>query len=120
MAVIKMSRKARRTRKTRKVKPKFQPIKGVIVNYKTGCKVQYTRHVLVKVPEITNIGLASRLLNRKAIWISPSGKQIHGKVVAVHGKRGIVRVMFKRGLPGQAIGGPVEILLPESLKLPEQ
>ena len=37
-------------------------------------------------------------------------KDISGKIVGFHGKNGVVRVKFKKGLPGQAIGTTVQLV----------
>jgi large subunit ribosomal protein L35Ae len=42
-------------------------------------------------------------------WRSGSNK-IVGKVVGFHGKNGVVRVKFKKGVPGQALGTVVELV----------
>ena len=33
----------------------------------------------------------------------------NGKIIRDHGNRGAVRVKFEKGLPGQALGGKVEV-----------
>jgi len=33
-----------------------------------------------------------------------------GKIVALHGKNGLVRARFRKGVPGQALGSPIEII----------
>ncbi len=43
-------------------------------------------------------------------WKSPSGKIIKGKISDAHGNKGIVRAIFEKGLPGQAITTEVEIV----------
>ncbi|MDI6805626.1 MAG: 50S ribosomal protein L35ae, partial [Candidatus Bathyarchaeia archaeon] len=41
-------------------------------------------------------------------WKNGKNKFV-GKIVALHGKKGLVRVRFRRGLPGQALGTKVEL-----------
>jgi predicted flap endonuclease-1-like 5' DNA nuclease len=36
--------------------------------------------------------------------------RIFGKIIGVHGKSGTLMATFKRGLPGEALGGPVTII----------
>jgi large subunit ribosomal protein L35Ae len=36
--------------------------------------------------------------------------RIVGKIVDLHGKKGLVRARFRRGLPGQALGTTVELI----------
>lgn len=52
---------------------------------------------------------ACRLVGRKVAW--KSGKnRIVGKIVALHGKKGLVRARFRKGVPGQALGTTVELV----------
>jgi|TARA_B100001971_G_scaffold59222_1_gene54264 large subunit ribosomal protein L35Ae len=39
-----------------------------------------------------------------------SEPKIYGKIVGTHGKKGVLRVKFKKGLPGQALGTHVKIV----------
>lgn len=52
---------------------------------------------------------AARLIGRKVAWPAEKHKAI-GKIVALHGKNGLVRARFIKGVPGQALGSPVEII----------
>jgi ribosomal protein L35AE/L33A len=36
--------------------------------------------------------------------------KIYGKIVGIHGRKGVLRVRFKRGLPGQALSTNVKIM----------
>ncbi len=58
-----------------------------------------------------NSGVQFCLLNFSIyrIFRFPQAKKIMGKVAAPHGNKGVLRVIFERGLPGQAIGTKVEI-----------
>jgi large subunit ribosomal protein L35Ae len=42
-------------------------------------------------------------------WKSPVGKVITGKITNVHGNKGVLRVQFEKGMPGQSIGAKVEV-----------
>jgi large subunit ribosomal protein L35Ae len=37
-------------------------------------------------------------------------KQFIGRIVGFHGKNGAVRVKFRKGIPGQALGTIVELI----------
>lgn len=52
---------------------------------------------------------AKEFLGKKVSWKSPAGKIIEGYVSSTHGSKGHVRVVFEKGLPGQAINDEVEI-----------
>lgn len=82
---------------------------GRIVGYRTGPKTQRSKEYLLKFPKIGSPGEAARLLGRKVAW--PVGeRRARGKIVALHGKSGLVRARFRRGIPGQAIGTSIEII----------
>ena len=52
---------------------------------------------------------AEKLVGKEVAWKSPAGKIIKGKISAPHGNKGVVRAIFEKGLPGQAITTKVEI-----------
>jgi len=82
-------------------------IEGVIVNYRTGPKTQRSRECIIQFSGIRSARDAARLIGRKVAW--PVGKRtVRGQIVALHGKNGLVRARFRKGLPG-LIGTRVEI-----------
>ena len=52
---------------------------------------------------------AEKFVGREVVWKSPAGKEIVGKVASAHGNKGVLRVIFEKGLPGQAIATEVEV-----------
>ncbi len=82
---------------------------GFIVSYRMGPKTQRSKEYILKFPNVKSSREAARLIGRKIAW--PVGeRKIKGKIVALHGKKGLVRVRFRRGVPGQALGTRVEII----------
>lgn len=53
---------------------------------------------------------AKKLIGKIVEWKSPSGKIIHGKISDAHGNKGLLRAIFEKGLPGQAITNEIELL----------
>ena len=82
---------------------------GTIVNYRVGPKTQRPRECLVKFPNVDSAEEASRLIGRKVAWPAEE-RRIIGKIVATHGTKGLVRVRFRKGVPGQALGTYVRIV----------
>ena len=82
---------------------------GIIVNYRVGPKTQRSRECLVKFPNVNSAKEASQLIGRKVAWPAEE-KRIIGKIVATHGTKGLVRVRFRKGVPGQALGTHVRIV----------
>jgi len=82
---------------------------GFVVSYRTGPRTQRSKECVLKFPNVKSSSEAARLIGRKVAW--PVGeRKIRGKIVALHGKRGFVRARFRRGVPGHALGTPVEII----------
>ena len=52
---------------------------------------------------------AKKMAGKIVEWKSPGGKLISGKISDAHGNKGLVRAIFERGLPGQAITNDIEI-----------
>ncbi|WP_455276266.1 50S ribosomal protein L35ae [[Eubacterium] cellulosolvens] len=92
------------------VKPKASIIKGIILNYRLGPFTQHNKEFLTKVLTIQNESEASKYIGRRVVWRSIGGKKIVGKVAGIHGKNGVMKVRFRTGLPGQAIGTNVDII----------
>ena len=85
-----------------------QTIHGRITNYRTGPKSQTSRECLIEFETVNSEALACKLIGQKVAWKNGTSK-IFGKVRGAHGKNGMVRVRFSRGVPGQAIGTRVEL-----------
>jgi large subunit ribosomal protein L35Ae len=85
-----------------------QKIHGRITNYRTGPKEQTSNECLIEFENVNSEALASKLVGQKVTWKNETTKLV-GKVRGPHGKNGMVRVRFPRGVPGQAIGSVVEL-----------
>lgn len=84
---------------------KTQGLVGVFANYRQSKSVVHHKHAILKFPGFETRKEAFRLIGKVAVWESPSGKELKGKITRVHGKNGAVVAHFKKaGLPGQAIG----------------
>jgi large subunit ribosomal protein L35Ae len=84
-------------------------VQGVIISCRRGPKTQKPKEYILRFPGIESVSGAARLIGRKVAW--PVGKhETRGKIVALHGKNGLVRARFRKGVPGQALGGLVEII----------
>lgn len=76
-------------------------MKGKIVQFRRGRHRIHERHFLIE------LGLSKKealgFIGKEVVWKSSSGKIIRGKISNVHGNKGLVRAIFERGLPGQAV-----------------
>lgn len=84
-------------------------MEGIIVNYRRGRKTQTTNQMIILVKEVESKESAGKLVGKTVTYVCDGKlkKEISGKVSAVHGSKGAVRVHFEKGMPGQAIGGKV-------------
>jgi large subunit ribosomal protein L35Ae len=84
-------------------------MKGKVIQFRRGRKTITERHFLIEVEGIKTRKDAEKLAGKHVEWKSPAGKIIEGKIAAAHGNKGVVRAIFERGLPGQAVTTEVEI-----------
>jgi len=84
-------------------------MEGIVVSFRKGRQTQTPKHFLIKVDKIDDRKKAKELVGKSVIWTSPAGKEINGKIASAHGNKGVVRAIFEKGLPGQAITTKVVI-----------
>ena len=83
-------------------------MKAIVTSYKRGRHTQYPNQILVKAEGI-GYAKAHALLGKKVVVPVSKKNNLIGKIVATHGKKGVMRARFSKGIPGQAIGKPCEI-----------
>lgn len=83
-------------------------MKGIIIQFRRGRHTYKPRHFIIDV-SVKNKKDATKFIGKDIVWRSSSGKEIKGKIAAPHGNKGLVRAIFERGLPGQALTTEVEI-----------
>lgn len=81
-----------------------------IINYRRGRHTEYTDQFILKPEGVENKDDALKLVGKKVVWKTVSGKEIRGKITKTHGNKGEVLARFMKGLPGQALGKKVEII----------
>lgn len=72
-----------------------------------------SRHRIKEKHYLLDLGIqtraeAQKMKGKEVEWKSPAGKIIKGKISDAHGNKGLVRAIFEKGLPGQAITNEVE------------
>jgi len=82
---------------------------GKIVQFRRGRHTIHERHFLIEIEESKNRKDAEKFIGKEAVWKSPAGKIIKGKISSAHGNKGVVRAIFEKGLPGQAVTTKVGI-----------
>jgi len=81
-------------------------MKGTVIQFRRGRHVIHERHFLLDFG-FKNKTEAKKVAGKEVEWKSPAGKIIKGKISDSHGNSGLVRAIFEKGLPGQAIGTEV-------------
>ncbi|MEK6906339.1 MAG: 50S ribosomal protein L35ae [Nanoarchaeota archaeon] len=87
--------------------------KGKVVQFRRGRHTIQEKHFLIQIDGVIKKNDAEKFIGKEVTWKSPSGKIIAGKISGTHGIKGIVRAIFERGLPGQAVTTEVNILTSE-------
>ena len=86
-----------------------QQVYGRIINYRIGNSMQYSRECLIQFNHEDLVDRAGKIIGQKVVWKSKK-KELIGKIAGFHGKNDILKVKFKKGLPGQALGTLVELI----------
>ena len=82
---------------------------GKVIQFRRGRHTIHERHFLIEVEGLKSRKDAEKLAGKEVAWKSPAGKIIKGKISAPHGNKGVVRAIFEKGLPGQAVTTKVDI-----------
>jgi large subunit ribosomal protein L35Ae len=82
---------------------------GRVVQFRRGRKTVHEKHYLIEIDGTSSRTSAHKFVGKEVEWKSPAGKIIKGKISSAHGNKGVVRAIFEKGLPGQAIATKVEI-----------
>lgn len=84
-------------------------MKGIVLQFRRGRHTVHEKHFLIEVDGVNTRESALKLVGKEVSWKSPAGKIIQGKVSSAHGNKGVIRAIFEKGLPGQAVTTEVEI-----------
>ncbi len=79
------------------------------MQFRRGRHTVHERHFLIEIEESSNREDAAKFVGKNVEWKSPAGKIIKGKIASAHGSKGVVRAIFEKGLPGQAVTTEVDI-----------
>ncbi len=82
---------------------------AVFVGYRGGLHTQRNKQILLTIEHVDTRDTAAQYIGRNVLWRSPTGAMLRGKISGVHGRRGVMRARFKKGLPGYAVGTEIEV-----------
>lgn len=83
--------------------------KAIVIQFRMGKRTVTPRHFLIEIEGSDSRDKAKKFVGKQVVWTSPAKLEIKGKIAAAHGNKGVVRAIFEKGLPGQAIGTEVKI-----------
>lgn len=83
-------------------------MKAKIVNFRRSRRIVTGNQMVLSVESKASIEDAKELIG-KSVSYDTGKTKIVGKIMATHGNKGAVRALFEKGMPGQAIGGVVDI-----------
>ena len=83
-------------------------VKGILVQFRRGRHRIHERHYLIDIG-LKNRDEAKKYAGKEVEWKSPAGKVIKGKISDAHGNNGLVRAIFEKGLPGQAMATEIDL-----------
>ena len=86
-------------------------VTGKVVQFRRGRHNIHERHFLIEVDGVSKKEDAEKYVGKEVVWTSPGKlkKEIKGKIASTHGNKGVLRAIFEKGLPGQAITTKVEV-----------
>lgn len=84
-------------------------MEGTISNFRMSRHRKSNNQMVVVVDGLESKEKAARLVGKSVVWKTPTGKDIKGEVRSAHGNGGALRVLFEKGMPGQALGTKVSI-----------
>jgi large subunit ribosomal protein L35Ae len=82
--------------------------KGIVVQFRRGRHRIHEKHFLLDLG-FKDRAEAKQSAGKEVVWKSKAGKEIKGKISDAHGNKGLVRAIFEKGLPGQAVTDEVEM-----------
>ena len=83
-------------------------MEAIVMHFRQGRHHQNEKQMILKVADTPEE--AQKSIGKTVTWKSPSGKEIKGKISALHGRKGNVRAIFaETGLPGQALGTKITV-----------
>ncbi len=85
-----------------------QTVYGTIMNYRIGIRTQMPKWCLIQITGENIVSKAGQLVGQKVL-LKYGKRSFIGRIIGLHGKKGVVTAKFRKGIPGQAIGARVEL-----------
>jgi ribosomal protein L35AE/L33A len=83
-------------------------MEAIVMHFRQGRHHVNSKQMILKVADTPQE--AEKSIGKIVTWTSPAGKEIKGKISALHGRKGNVRAIFtEKGLPGQSLGQKIKV-----------
>ena len=79
-----------------------------MVNYRIGIRTQMPKWCLIQIAGENTVSKAGQLIGQKVV-LNYEKNSFTGRIMGLHGKKGVVTAKFHKGVPGKAIGARVEL-----------
>lgn len=99
--VVQAKEKAQKVKE--KPESKSSP-RAILIAYAQGIDTIHTSHLIVELAGVSSKGAAASFIGKKISFETPSGKNILGTITSTHGSNGRIKAVFRKGVPGQALG----------------
>ncbi len=84
-------------------------VRAVFLGYRRSKKARGKREALIRVEGMRSAEKAAQLIGRKVFCKKDEKTHYKGKVQGPHGRKGILRVRFKKRPPAWSVGSKIEI-----------
>ena len=81
-----------------------------LISFRTARRHQKMKHMLLEIDGCDTRAKAAQHIGSRVIWTTPAKRKIYGKIVSPHGNNGVIRAIFSKGLPGDALTTTVEVV----------
>ena len=85
-------------------------MKAIISNFRSSRHRQSNNQMILVIEGVNSRKDAEKLIGKKSVFTTESGKEISGEITSTHGNKGAVRAIFERGMPGQSLAKEVMII----------
>ena len=79
------------------------------MNFQRGTVRQHQQHGLIQLEGVSTIAEASKYIGRTVILHISEEAKSQGRVIALHGRNGVLRVRFRRSLAAEALAKEVMV-----------
>jgi len=84
-------------------------VKGVLVNFQRGTVQQHQQHGLIQLEGVNTVAEAAAFIGRTVLVHISEETKSQGRIVALHGRNGVVRARFRRSLASEALAKEVMV-----------